>query len=386
VRPRRIVVLGMMTRIPVAGVVWQTAQYLVGLERLGFETWYVEEHGMNPSMFSQSPDDDGAARASAFLEDNLRRFGLERRWAYRAVHSDGRLYGLSEAELGRLYAEADLVINLLGSTVPRAEHAATGRLIYVESDPVVVQVELHQGDRRAIEYLEPHVAFFTYGENIGRPGCNVPASERFQFRPTRQPIVLDFWPEPEGWDHPFTTIASWRQWRDVVLDGETYSWSKHLEFLKVVDLPRRTGRSFELALSGIGEKVREKLERKGWTVRDAMSFTTDLDRYREYIGRSYAEFTVAKDQNVRLRSGWFSDRSAAYLASGRPVVTQETGFSDNLPTGEGLFAFSTLEEAAAAVETIAADYDRHRRAARSIAAEHFDHEKVLTSMLADVGL
>ena len=382
---RRLVLLGMMTRIPVAGVVWQTLQYLVGFERLGYDTWYVEEHGMHPSMFSETPHEDAAPRAAAFIQGVMERFGLKDRWAYRALHSDGRVYGIGQSRLEELYREADLIVNLHGSTVTRPEHSATGRLIYVETDPVAVQVELHRGDEQAIDYLEPHRTFFTYGENIGKPGCGVPSSERFDFRPTRQPIVLDFWPIANGYVRPFTTIASWKQWRDVELGGETYSWSKRPEFMKVAALPRRTRRPFELALSGVEERDVERLERRGWTIRDAMSFSTDLDLYRDYIAGSYGEFTVAKDQNVRLRSGWFSDRSAAYLASGRPVITQETGFSENLPTGEGLFAFTTLEEAVDAVRAIDADYERHRRAAREIAEAHFAHDVVLGRLLAGAG-
>jgi hypothetical protein len=166
-----------------------------------------------------------------------------------------------------------------------------------------------------------------------------------------------------------------------------YHWSKHYEFLKVLDLPRRLpDQPFQLALSSYGADDRRMLESHGWRVRDAMDFSMDPDAYRRYVAGSRGEFTVAKDQNVRLRSGWFSDRSATYLASGRPVVTQDTGFGNVLPTGEGLFAFSTVEEAAEAVRTINGDYRRHCRAAKAVARDYFAHDVVLGAMLQELGL
>ena len=200
-------------------------------------------------------------------------------------------------------------------------------------------------------------------------------------------MVLDFWrerPTPPG--PMFTTIGNWRQrQRELVFEGERYTWSKHHEFLKFLDLPSRVEQGFELALSKYDESDREMLLGKGWNVRHALDFSTDLDEYRSYIATSRGEFTVAKDQNVRLRSGWFSDRSATYLAAGRPVVTQETGFSDLFPTGAGLFAFSTIEEAVEAIGAINADYPAHSRAAADIAREFFDSDVVLSRLLNELG-
>jgi hypothetical protein len=170
------------------------------------------------------------------------------------------------------------------------------------------------------------------------------------------------------------------------LDGELYRWSKHFEFMKFLDLPSRTSQRLELALAGCDVEDRRLLEQHGWRIRDASEVSCDLDVYREYIGGSRAEFTVAKDQNVRLRSGWFSDRSATYLAAGRPVVTQDTGFSHVLPTGQGLFGFSTMDEAVAAVDAINSDYQRHSRAASELARAYFDSDLVLTRLLEDCGV
>lgn len=389
-RNRTIVLLGMMTRHPVAGVVWQTIQYVIGFTRLGYQTYYVEAGAHQPSslLMPDGDDHDDRARAAAnFIDGVMRRFDLGDRWAFQALHSDGRCYGLSESQLERLYETADWIINLHGATLPRPEHCASGRLVYLETDPVAPQIELYDNRRETIEFLSTHQAFFTFGENYGRPTCEVPVCDRFNFRPTRQPVVTDFWQAAApGPGANFTTIGNWQQqWRDVTFKGEIYHWSKHYEFLKFIDLPIFTSQPFELALSRYVATDRQLLESKGWRVRDALSFSTDLDAYRAYILGSRGEFTVAKDQNVRLRSGWFSDRTATYLAAGRPTITQETGFTEILPTGEGLFAFSTREDILAAIETVNADYRRHSRAAIEVARGWFNYDVVLTRLLRDLG-
>ncbi len=384
---KKIVLLGMMARMPVAGVIWQTVHYLVGFQRLGYEVYYVEAHATIPSMFLDDTDHDGSDKVAAFLDGVLRRFDLGDRWAFHALHADGRSYGLSAGQLARLYDSTRWIINLHGGTLPLPEHCATNRLVFLETDPVEVQVQLSEGDPQAIEFLDRHCAYFTFGENYGGADCLLPVSDRYDFRPTRQPVVLDFWrgqPEPPG--PMFTTIGNWRQpERELVLAGETYTWSKHHEFLKFLDLPSRVDQGFELALSKYDESDRAMLQSRGWSVRHALDFSTDLDEYRSYIASSRGEFTVAKDQNVRLRSGWFSDRSATYLASGRPVVTQETGFGGLLPTGAGLFAFSTIEDIIEAVGAINADYPAHSRAAADVARQFFDSDVVLSRLLDELG-
>jgi hypothetical protein len=383
---QKLVLLGMMSRMPVAGVVWQTVQYLVGFDRLGYESYYVEAHGCAPTTFMEHPEEDGSQKAAAFIAGVMRRFDLGGRWAYQALHGDGRCHGMSAGQLRQLYASAALIINLHGGTIPLPEHYATGRLIYLETDPVELQMELHEGRQATVDFLAPHCAFFTFGENYGKPDCRLPVSERFRFRPTRQPVVQDFWQTDRAGGDTFTTVGNWKQpHRKVKLAGEVYHWSKHYEFLKFLDMPARTGAAFELALSSCDAKDQATLESKGWRVRSAEGLSGDINAYRQYIRRSRGEFTVAKDQNIRLRSGWFSDRSATYLAAGRPVITQETGFSNVLPTGEGLFAFSTLDEGVAAVEAVNADYEGHCRAARRVAREYFDAGVVLPALLAEVG-
>ena len=382
-----IVVLGMLTKIPVAGPAWLVVHYMEALRRLGYDPWYVEAHARTPSMFMRGDGDDGSAKAAAFVDRVLTRFGFGDRWAFHALHEDGRVYGLSEARLRRLYRSAELILNMHGGTVPLPEHAEGGRLVYIETDPVELQVELHEGRPEAHAFVEPHAAFFTWGLNYGGADCRVPLPDTIEFVPSPPPVLLDEWSghrRPAA--GPFTTIGNWEQrWREVLLDGETYHWSKHFEFMKVIDLPARVSSPLELALSSYGDRDRELLEGHGWRVRPALDFSIDLDAYRTYIQLSRGEFSVAKDQNVRLRSGWFSERSATYLAAGRPVILQDTGFGSFLPTGEGLLSFSTVDEAAAALEAVASDHHRHARAAEEIAREHLDAERVLGRMLGSLG-
>lgn len=387
-----IVVLGMMTTVPVGGVIWQTIHYLIGLQRLGFDVYYAEDHGMHPKMFSDAQDPSGATKAVAFLAKTMERFDLGLRWSYHSWESAGQYYGLGKAEIDNVYKKAAAVINLHGATSPRPEYQVGGAFIYLETDPVAPQIELHQKVTATEQFLDAHTACFTFGENIGAADCKVPTRpERYNFQPTRQPVLLDFWQANQtdngGASQSFTTIANWRQpERQMTFEGEVFHWSKHYEFLKFLELPERTAQRFELALSSYEVADREMLESHGWDVRPALEFSRDADSYRSYIMQSRGEWTVAKDQNVRLRSGWFSDRAATYLAAGRPVVTQETGFSNVLPVGSGLFAFTNMEEAVGAISAINRQYAQHSQAAAEIAREYFSYKVVLPKLLRGAGV
>jgi hypothetical protein len=384
----KVVVLGMMSKMPVAGVVWQTVHYLLGLRRLGFECWYVEAHRRTPSMLMQRRTDDGSRRAAALIADVMGRFDFGARWAYHALDDGGRCFGIEASQLRRLYRDADLLLNLHGGTEPRPELFETGRLAYVETDPVQLQIELHDGLQATYDFLDPHCAFFTFAENLHGADCGLPVCDRYEFRATRQPVVVDLWAGRAARPGSvYTTIGNWRQpWRSVRYGGDRLGWTKNEQFERFLDLPARTGRSFELALSSYEPADRNRLEAHGWRVRDALRFSTDVEDYRRYVCASRAEFTAAKEQNVRFRTGWFSDRSATYLAAGRPVVTQDTGFGAALPTGEGLMAVADAEEAASAVAEVEADYARHSRAALEIAREYFEADRVLAELVEHAGL
>lgn len=380
----RIVVLGTVGAIPFAGVAWQALHYLEGFRRLGNEVVYLEDTGAWPYDMSRNSVTDDPTYTVDYLARIMGWWGHPDEWAYRAP--DGSLHGAGETAVRTWLRDADVLVNLTGATVLREEHAAIPIRVLVETDPVLPEIEVAQGRRFIIDLLAAHTHLFTFAENLGQPDCGVPTG-RFDYRTTRQPIVLDWWAgggsaeaDPAA---PLTTIGSWRQsGKDVEWRGETYTWSKHHEFLKFIDLPSRVGVPLELALAFDDPAPIPMLESAGWRVVDAIALSRWIEPYRAYIQHSRGEFTVAKDQNVRLRSGWFSDRSASYLAAGRPVVTQDTGFGVALPTGEGLFAFRSTDEAIAAIEAVAAEPERHRRAAREIAADYFRAETVLGDLLS----
>lgn len=223
-RANSIVVLGMMSKKPVAGVIWQTMHYLVGLQRLAYDVYYVEAHGCAPLMFIDHPHEDGSIKAAAFIDHIMQRFDLGSHWAFQALHADGRCYGLSEAKLRSLYRSAALVINLHGATMPLAEHSAGGRLVYLETDPVALQIELLNPSQATLDRLTPHAAFLTFGENYGRPECRVPVSDRFDFRPTRQPVVLDFWETyPPHTAPPSRRSAAGSRWAAILHSRERFT-------------------------------------------------------------------------------------------------------------------------------------------------------------------
>ena len=346
-RPK-IVLLGMLTRIPFAGVAWLVGQYAAGFERLGYDVYYVEAHARTPHEFMKNANDGGTEGAAHYIAEVARKFGLGDRWAFQALHEDGRCLGMSAEELDRLYRDAALIINLHGGTLPLPEHAATDRLVYMGTDPVATELKVHHGERETIEFLDQHAAFFTWGLNYGNPDCTLPWAQPYSFVPSPPPVVLDFWENDSlpGDRAPFSTIGNWRQYkRPIEFEGRVYRWTKHPEFLKILNLPARTQARIELALSSYTGRDRLLLAEHGWGVRPGLEISRDLDRYRDYILGSAGEISAAKEQNIHFRTGWFSERSATYLAAGRPVILQNTGFGAALPTGEGLFVFTNLDEA-----------------------------------------
>jgi hypothetical protein len=278
-------------------------------------------------------------------------------------------------------------MNVVGATDLRDEHMAAPLRVYVECDPVTSELQLANGDDHTRVAFANHHIIATYGENYGKGDCGVPLNG-IAYKTTRQPVDLDLWPMTYDPAAPFfTTIGNYRQTGgDVEYLGEVYYWSKHREWIKFLDLPVRTTQAFELAMKFDEPADREPLRRHGWRLVSPVEMSLDVfGAYPAYIRRSRGEFTVAKDQNVRLRSGWFSERDVCYLASGKPVVAQDTAFSNILPTGGGLFAFSTIDEAAAAIDIINSDYQRQCQAARAIAEKYFEAGSVASRLLADIG-
>lgn len=384
----RLVVLGMMGRCPFGGQTWLYLNWLSGLAKVGHEVWYVEDDTVWPYDPEKQTVTDDCTYAVRHIAKCLQHVGLEGRWAYRLVGNKPTCAGLTDGRLNELYRSCDALLNVVGATDLRDEHLSAPLRVYVETDPVTAELRLANGDEHTREAFANHHVIVTYGENYGAPDCGVPLNG-IKYKTTRQPVDLDLWPFAYDRSAPyFTTIGNYRQnGSDVEYNGQLYRWSKHHEFEKFVDIPRRSSAKFELALNVDLPEDRRLLESRGWRIVRPLEMSLDvLGAYPEYFRKSRAEFTVAKDQNVRLRSGWFSERDACYLASGKPVVAQDTGFTNVLPTGEGLFAFETPDQALAAIEAINADYARHSRAARAVAEEYFRAQRVAAKLLADVGL
>ena len=389
-KPLKLVVLGMMGRCPFGGQTWLYLNWLRGLSRLGHEVWYVEDDATWPYDPRANTIVDDPSYAGEYLERVLARIGLSGRWAYRPLfRGRDECLGLSVPALRELYRSCDAILNVCGATVLNEDHQLAPRRVYVETDPVTNQLELASGKQKTFEVLRAHDTLVTYGENYGAADCGVPLAGGFAYAKTRQPIDLELWPMAFDAQAPYyTTIGNWKQQgHDVVWNGETYYWSKHHEFLKYVELPRRAPKArFELWLNVDDAGDRRTLEQHGFRLASPLEISLEPFGYQELFRRSRAEWTVAKDQNVRLRSGWFSERDACYLACGKPVIAQATGFENLLPTGEGLFAFRDMDGVLAAIETIEADYPKACRAARAVAEEHFEAAAVCRRFLADAGL
>jgi hypothetical protein len=389
VTPLKLVVLGMMGRLPFAGQTWLYLNWLRGLSGLGHEVYYVEDDNVWPYDPDAEALTDDCTYAAAHIARSMEAIGLAGRWAFRLCDREGACFGMSPAKLEALYADCDALLNIVGAVALRPDvHLGTPVRVYVETDPVVAELKVAAGDAGMHEVLSRHTVLATYGENYGAADCGVPLNGRpYVF--TRQPVDVELWPmayDPDA--RYFTTIGNYRQeGTDIEWQGSLYSWSKHHEWERFIDLPARTAQEFELALMHCEGSDRERMLAAGWQIVSPAAMSLDpFGEYRRFIQGSRGEFTVAKDQNVRLRSGWFSERAVCYLASGKPVVTQDTGFASALPTGEGLFAVADTEQAAAAIEEINSDYRRHCEAARAIAVEHFEARSVAARLLEDVGL
>ncbi len=380
---KKIAVLGFMANCPIAGVVWQHIHYIIGLQRLGHEVYYIEDTSRIPyDPVLQTPTED-YSYAAYTLDKLATEFGFEGRWAFSPRYkTPEETAGLSRGFLNDLYRDADALLNICGSHELNDDLLRSERIIYVESDPAVEQIKVDQGNTPTLEFLQRHCARFTFGENVGRPEFPVPL-HGVKWLPTRQPIVTDFWRTDKVAGSRFTSIANLATGgkKDIAWRGETYVWSKLPEFERFRSAPRESGEDFELATSFKDQALGDAFRGDGWQIVSPDEISVDHRQYVDYIHRSKGEFTVAKDQYVRLNTGWFSDRSACYLAAGRPVITQQTGFTRFYGGGRGLLAFESLAEVKDAVAAINADYAAHCAAASDLAREYFEAETVLKSLL-----
>lgn len=348
------------------GNAWSRLSVVVGLRRLGFDAYFIEQ------IQHAGPE------TIAFFETAVQQLGLT---GGAALVAGQECHGITRGELDSIAADAILLVNFGGHlTIPALLRPARCK-VYLDDDPGFTQIWEASGTAGA--RLAGHDIYFTFGENIGRPGCPVP-TVGIEWHPTRAAVVLEDWPDVgAGAPGVFTTVATWRgPYGPVVWNGQTFGLKLH-EFRKFIELPARTGSSFELALDIHADEHDDLalLRKHGWRLVDPHEVAADPLAFRKYVQASAAEYSAAQGIYVDTRCGWFSDRTVRYLASGKPALVQDTGFSQNIPTGEGLIAFRTLDEAIAGVESIVSDYPRHSRAARAIAAEYFDSDRVLGRLL-----
>ncbi len=376
---------GYLVRYPLGGQLLSQLHYLLGLQQLGYEIVFLEHYGWPQSCFDPlaTTMSDNPATGLATLRKLFEQFQLGR-WCY--VDAGENYHGMSRDEVLRACRESEFLLSVSSATWLEEFRECRTR-IYVDGDPMFTQVRMPATPQPSCTgYASPYdfQFHFTAAERIGRPDCPIP-TRGLRWRPTRTPVGLEFLqPQFTPAATRFTTVMSWSAYGTVEHAGVRYG-NKDMEFAKFLDLPRRTGPVLEIALAGPDDATTQ-LREAGWIVTSALEATTDLDTYIRYLGNSRGEFSVAKNAYVQSRSGLMYERSANYLALGKPVVLQDTGFSEILPCGEGLFAFRTPDEAGAAIEEINRDYRRHCRAARRIAEEFFDARKILGAMLRECGL
>ena len=379
----RIIVGSYLVQFPLGGYLSWVGQWLAGFQRLGHDVWFVEKSLGPSSCFDPSTGtaSEDCAYGTTMVSDFLSRFGLQAKWCY--VDASGRYHGLRRDDIEATFRSADLFVDMgtHGAWSNEAKRAAFR--IFIDGEPGYRQMQL-VGARAEKVSVPEYDRYYTVGLNIGTAASSAPTAG-IQWNPTFNPVMLDmFPPQPSPAGAAFSTIMSWQAHRPLLFDGVTYG-QKDVEFAKFFDLPRRVDVPLELAVAGRNMPVKT-LESHGWRLRDSHEVTITFDAWADYICQSRGEFSVCKNVFVATNSGFFSDRSAVYLASGRPVVMQDTGFSAHLPCGDGLFAVRSVEEAAAAIDEINGDYARHSKTAREIASEYLDAPRVIRKLLHEVGL
>ena len=368
------------------GEAWVRLSWILGFKRLGFDVYLVEQIGKahcvdergNATTFDRSVN-------LAYFREVATRFGLGH--AAALVYEDGdQIHGLTRGELFAIAEAAELLVNISGHLRWPSLKRRFRRTAYIDLDPGFTQ--FWQAAGRGGLHLEDHDFHYTIAENIGAPSCAIPVGD-IQWRPTRQPVVLEQWStSAEGSPDRFTTVANWRgSYGPVQYDGRTFGLKVH-QFRRFISFPARVPQTCEIALNihPSDDRDKDQLCRHGWQIVDPTAAAGSPEAFQRYVQTSGAEFSVAQGIYVETQSGWFSDRTVRYLASGKPVLVQDTGFSRNLPVGEGLIAFDTLDDAVVGAQEIARRYSSHCRAAREIAERYFESDRVLSRLVEETGV
>jgi hypothetical protein len=374
----RIIVTGLIAQYPLGGVTWDYFQYVLGLKQLGYDVYYFEDTGQWP----YNPVEKGTGQSCAYnvnyIAELMKRFGLENCWAYKFPW-ESEWFGMSAARRSETVSSSDLLINVSGSLANPERYREIPRMIYIDTDPVFTQIKLRKGLVEFDRQIRVHDVHFSFGESVAD---SFPDTD-FEWKATRQPIVLSEW-EPKPVAHgAYTTVMNWTSYKPLEYQGRSYA-QKDVEFSRFIDLPDLVSNvSLEIAVNAGKTKrtPRELLVHKGWKLVDPEEVCPDLDSYRSYIEGSKAEWSVAKNGYVEGQAGWFSCRSACYLAAGKPVIVQDTGFENLFPVGKGLLSFTDIDGAVSAIEEVEGNYSEHSIVAREIAEQYFDSKKVLADLI-----
>jgi glycosyltransferase involved in cell wall biosynthesis len=385
----RIIVSGLAGLCPVGGMAWHYLQYVLGLARLGHEVCYHEDTWSWPYHPRENTHTADGKYSAEFIDGFFRRYAPELRQNWHYLHLHDRSYGMERRDFDRVAEKADLFLNVSGACFIPDSLSSRCIKAFIDTDPGYNQImlserfEWSENVDRWCASVATHDRHLTFAENIHGPDCGVPKLS-FDWQPTRMPMVAELWDDvfqkTASASAPWTTVMTWNAFKGpVIYKGVEYK-SKGAEFTKLLELPSRTECPLQIAVGGKNAPL-ELLSQNGWQVLDGPNATLAPEQYVDFITNSRGELSPAKHIYVALRTGWFSERSACYLAAGRPVIVQDTGFGAALPIGEGLLTFNSCDEALEALCQVEQDYERHRSAARSVATEYFAAEKVLPRLL-----
>lgn len=378
-----IVISGMISAVPYqGGATWAVLQYLLGFQQLGHDVYFIEPIDPGALQPAHCPIQD--TLNAAYFHSVAAEFNLVNSSAL-LLTGTRQTVGLPYARLQEITGRADLLLNISGMLVDASLLESIPVRVYLDLDPAFNQMwHVLQGIDM---HFAGHTHFVTVGHAIGKPECGVPTCGLLWI-PTLQPVVLSHWPVAEHITYPaLTTVANWRGYGSIQDGGTLYGQKAH-SLRQVISLPTLTTEKFMLALSIHPGEVNDlsALRKNGWHLIDPAKVASTPATYQQFIQHSRAEFGIAKSGYVASRCGWFSDRSVCYLASGRPVIAEETGYSQFLPTGDGLFSFTTLGDVLSVIESMRRNYEHHRRSARAIAEEYFGSDRVLVKLLAHMGM
>jgi len=375
----KIIIAGYIVGGPLGGLVWHHLQYILGLHKMGHKVLFVEDSDDYPSCYNPQTNQFSSdpTYGLAFINKVFSQYGLQDRWAYH--QQQGNIWhGVNEKKINDFISNTDIFLNLSGMNPLHEKFLKIPVRVLLDTDPVFTQIK-HLTDTAAFDRARLHNRFFSFGENFGKENCAIP-DDGFDWKPTRQPVYIDAWNFTAGNKNAkWTTVMQWDSYKVREYKGQVFGM-KSVSFEEYYSLPGKSSESFELAIGG-SSTPKEKLSAAGWSLCDPLAVSLDPTIYQQFIQHSKGEWSVAKHGYVSGHTGWFSERSTGYLSSGRPVVVQDTGFSDFIETGRGLFSFTSPEDSLAALEEIDRNYSAHCRFAREISEEYFRYDKVLNALI-----